>query len=808
MSSEKTIKQLVAKRTSIKSQLNNFQNFINNIDKNNSMQLPEVQLKLEKLISKQDQFDNIQMDIEVAVDNAPEQLVIREEIEHIFETLIIHARDYISLCQNKVNLNHIASNENVKLQGITNVKLPPIDLPFFDGNYTNWRSFEDSFMAFVDGNPSLSNVEKLCYLRSKLKGEAWELIKSLDTTSENYEIALDLVKERFDHYRKIVYSHVNALLTMKFCDAKSFINFVDQHVRSLQSLKIPIANSDAILIPLLVSKLDQNLIREWENKIVTLSKNTLPTYDSFRSFMLVQAEVINVTKETKHITRSASQNISYNSKQRTGTYSATNTIICPLCHDKHFIYQCPQWLKQDICERIKTIKFLRLCLNCLRKGHFSQNCTSSKCKFCRKSHNTLLHLNKTSSSSTTSGSSKESEHSDVQSSVMANCATKIMSSHVLLSTAEVLIADSSGTHHKARILLDSASQSHFITKQFFSKLNLPKQIIDINVSGIGKASSNITHCASITLHSKYTNYSTSLSCLLIDTITDDIPYQSFPKTLISIPQGINLADAHYNESRPIDLLLGANIFWTLITNGYIKLDHNGPILKNTVLGWILSGPIHIPQQRISTYTVTSIENQIQALWKLDEFISPTISLSESETYCNQLFMETTRHDHSGRLVVTIPFKKDHLQLGDSKAVAIKRFYSLERRLQREPELKNSYIQFMNEYVTLNHMTKINSSNLSSPQYFLPHHPIIRNSSTTTKVRVVFDGSQKTDNGISLNDIQHIGPALQADIYAILLRFRQHTYIVTSDVEKMYREILIEPSQRCYQQIFWRESPSD
>ena len=75
---------------------------------------------------------------------------------------------------------------------------------------------------------------------------------------------------------------------------------------------------------------------------------------------------------------------------------------------------------------------------------------------------------------------------------------------------------------------------------------------------------------------------------------------------------------------------------------------------------------------------------------------------------------------------------------------------------------------MNEYVTLNHMTKINSSNFSSSQYFLPHHAIIRNSSTTTKVRVVFDGSQKTDNGVSLNDLQHIGPALQADIYAILL----------------------------------------
>ena len=120
---EKIIKQLVAKRTSIKSQLSNFQNFINNIDKSNLMQLPEVQLKLEKLISKQDQFGNIQLDIEVATDNAPVQLFIRQEIENVFEILIIHARDYIHLYQNEVNQTGTAFNKTVKLQGITNVKL-------------------------------------------------------------------------------------------------------------------------------------------------------------------------------------------------------------------------------------------------------------------------------------------------------------------------------------------------------------------------------------------------------------------------------------------------------------------------------------------------------------------------------------------------------------------------------------------------------------------------------------------------------------------------------------------------------------
>ena len=93
------------------------------------------------------------------------------------------------------------------------------------------------------------------------------------------------------------------------------------------------------------------------------------------------------------------------------------------------------------------------------------------------------------------------------------------------------------------------------------------------------------------------------------------------------------------------------------------------------------------------------------------------------------------------------------------------------------------------------MTNIHCFNINTPHFILPHHTVIRNLSTTTKLRVVFDGSQKGSNELSLNDVQYTGPALQADIFAILLRFRQHVYTVTSDIEKIYRQILISPEQR-------------
>lgn len=51
-----------------------------------------------------------------------------------------------------------------------------------------------------------------------------------------------------------------------------------------------------------------------------------------------------------------------------------------------------------------------------------------------------------------------------------------------------------------------------------------------------------------------------------------------------------------------------------------------------------------------------------------------------------------------------------------------------------------------------------------------------------------------------------GPKLQTDLREILLRCRMHKYIMTADIVKMYRQILIRPDNRKFQHIFWRDSP--
>lgn len=126
-----------------------------------------------------------------------------------------------------------------------------------------------------------------------------------------------------------------------------------------------------------------------------------------------------------------------------------------------------------------------------------------------------------------------------------------------------------------------------------------------------------------------------------------------------------------------------------------------------------------------------------------------------------------------------------------------------------PNYKKLYIEFIQEYEALGHMTPVALKDvpdiLSKPHYILPHHGVYREDSVTTKLRVVFDASASTSNNKSLNNIQHIGPPLQNDILSILLRFRQYKYVVCADIQKMYRQILIQPDQRNLQLILWREN---
>jgi hypothetical protein len=93
-----------------------------------------------------------------------------------------------------------------------------------------------------------------------------------------------------------------------------------------------------------------------------------------------------------------------------------------------------------------------------------------------------------------------------------------------------------------------------------------------------------------------------------------------------------------------------------------------------------------------------------------------------------------------------------------------------------------------------------------PNFYMPHHAVLKVTSSTTKLRVVFSGSEKSSNCVSLNDVLMIGPKVQDDLFDIVQRFQLHRIVMSADVVKMYRQVWVHPDDICLQRILWRKTP--
>jgi hypothetical protein len=87
-------------------------------------------------------------------------------------------------------------------------------------------------------------------------------------------------------------------------------------------------------------------------------------------------------------------------------------------------------------------------------------------------------------------------------------------------------------------------------------------------------------------------------------VTENLPAQTFSSKALNLPQSLQLADPHFNVSGPIDMLMGAQLFWQILNKGQISLGHNKPVLQQTHFGWIIGGALNISpeQNHQSTYS--------------------------------------------------------------------------------------------------------------------------------------------------------------------------------------------------------------
>ena len=92
-------------------------------------------------------------------------------------------------------------------------------------------------------------------------------------------------------------------------------------------------------------------------------------------------------------------------------------------------------------------------------------------------------------------------------------------------------------------------------------------------------------------------------------------------------------------------------------------------------------------------------------------------------------------------------------------------------------------------------------------HYLPHHVVIRQDRTTAKVRIVYDGSAKSDKqDFALSDFWYTGPNFIPRIFDILVKFRSYPIALTADIEKAFLMIGIAPENRDKLCVLWLRNP--
>ncbi|XP_029177465.1 uncharacterized protein LOC114945397 [Nylanderia fulva] len=386
------------------------------------------------------------------------------------------------------------------------------------------------------------------------------------------------------------------------------------------------------------------------------------------------------------------------------------------------------------------------------------------------------------------------------------------SNSILLATARVSVISENGRSLSIRALIDPGSEATFVTERVVQLLKAKRKRTHIEVFGLGGQSTGFANYI-VYLHLNSCNRQESLPvhALVFSKLTSYQSVQSMCNQHVHL-QGLQLADPDPTNREPIDLLIGADLYGLILLEGLRRGPRDSPVAQQTIFGWILFGTLlenrsvhHISVASLHCAASSEIHSCLKRFWEIEETSVVHTILSEEEKQCEKHFSSTYSRLSNGRYIVRLPFKSSlPIDIGESYTTAAKSLEKLERRLARNTQLSLSYHEFLNDYETLSHMIPIKSHEMPlRPSLYIPHHSVLKESSSTSPLRVVFNASSSTFNGTSLNDHLLPGSKLQNDLPSIIMRWRTHRLIFTADIAKMFRQILVHSNDADYQRILWR-----
>ena len=696
--------------------------------------------------------------------------------------------------------------------------LPVFDVPTFNGEIMQWSTFWASFKSTIEDRKELTNTQRLHYLRKAVTDPDIQLL--LHSPTETPDMYLDVVQElktRFNKTREIHRHLTKSLVSTPSpkqtrVELRRLADTVKRTIDSLKSTKY--YDLDSFMIYLILPSRLQTL---WDQH--TKKDKGVPPVQQLLLFIRDHAETLpsthpppaeKATDPGRKPHKKFDKKEQYQHPKTKGNIHVVTPADayrweCSLCRpDKHPLHVCPKWSSFNINQRLGHIQAKGLCSNCLAGGHATSSCKSSyRCRECSQLHHTMIHQQPPPTAASVNysmtGSSKLPD--------------------ALMTTAQLLFTGPNGQRMKARALIDSGAGLFLISRRAAQMLELPLEPVKLQLSAVqGEISKPTKHITSVHI-SPIQNPEKKMLCrpAVSQQVTSDLPPEAvYPVGDLPHLLGLQLADPDYAIPGRIDILLGADMAPKIMVKELLRHGTDSqPIAQATEFGWVISGPITrkspsrapIPTNHQTQTAEPELDKLMKTFWKAEEAEEEEKSHSAIEDQVEQHYTDTVIYSPlEQRYQVTLPKSPDIDSLGESKTQAFSRYLSNEWSIIRRG-VWEPFQEVIQQYLDLGHAEHVPpTAAVPDRQFYLPMHAVFKEGSSSTKLRVVFDGSAVTTSGLSLNNALLVGPQLQPTLGNILIQFRQYPVALNADIKKMYREVELAPQDRDLHRFLWRSSP--
>ena len=206
----------------------------------------------------------------------------------------------------------------------------------------------------------------------------------------------------------------------------------------------------------------------------------------------------------------------------------------------------------------------------------------------------------------------------------------------------------------------------------------------------------------------------------------------------------------------------------------------------------------------------SIADQIKTWYELESYgaFKQVDARSAADKRALSVLKNDTFHDGE-RYIVPMLWNDKEGTLPNNYFSSLAQLNSLEKWLDKDPSLREKYAETIREDIQKGYVINVTAHDPKSRadrEWYLPHHPLL-NPNKPGKVRRVLDGASKY-HGASLNKSLLVGPDLLQNLIFVLLRFRQHKYDVSNDLEGMFLQFGVREEEiQFYLRFLWREDPT-